>query len=126
MEANAQVPDLEASHTFERVRDSDRGLDGDTWAIIKLKNSAPGAPTPILVEGSVKCIICEGFVENALVCEDCKTAVKLLRGASNTETVRTLVEFASRPGIMGVLESLTYEAISEMMIQRIEDAGNRD
>jgi hypothetical protein len=126
VEANIRPPDVEASHTFERKHEEQRGLDSDTWAIIKLKNSAPGAPTAILVEGSVKCVICGGFIEDALVCESCSSAVRLLRAADNVATLQALVEFASRPGVMAILESLTYEAVTDMMMQRIEDARSRD
>lgn len=126
MEANIKPDNVEASHTFERKRDEQRGLDSDTWAIIKLKNSAPGAPTSIMVEGPVKCAICAGYTEDQLVCDDCQQSVRLVRSAGNIQHLEKLLDFAAQPGMLEVLERLTYEAVADLMMERIANAGQRD
>jgi hypothetical protein len=114
---------VEASHVFERPPPGP-GID-DAWAIIKLKNSAFGVPTAIVVEGHVKCVICSGFAENRLVCEDCTESVKLVRAAGNIGILKELIEFASKPGNIAMFQALTDEAIGEIMLKRIEDARSR-
>lgn len=116
---------MEAAHTFERKPDEDASAKSDTWAIVKLKNTASGVPNAIVIEGKVKCISCHAVTET-IICDDCRSAINIIRAADNTDTLKALLEFASKPGIVGVLEALTYEAVSEMMMQRIEDARNRD
>jgi hypothetical protein len=119
---SASPKDMIASHTFEREHREQRGLNTDSWAIVKLKNSATGVPQSIIVEGNVKCIICGGFSENRLVCEDCADSVKLVRAAGNIEILKDLIDFASKPGNLAVFQALTDEAIGEMMMKRIRDA----
>jgi hypothetical protein len=117
---------MAASNTFERKHGEQRGLITDTWAIIKLKNSAPGVPQAIIVEGAVKCLICDGFSKSHLICDDCRESVKLVRAAGNIAVLKDLIDFASKPGNIAVFQSLTDEAIGEVMLKRIEDARSRD
>lgn len=114
--------EMSASHTLERKKGEQRGLDTDTWAILKLKNSALGMPQSIIVEGSVKCVICSGYSMDRLVCDDCRDAVKLIRGAGNMEVLKELVEFASQPGNLTLFQMLTDEALGEIMLKRIREA----
>lgn len=115
-------PTRSASHTLERKKSEQRGLSSDTWAILKLKNSASGMPQSIVVEGSVKCVICSGYSMDLLVCDDCRDAVKLIRGAGNMEVLKGLVEFASQPGNLTLFQMLTDEAVAEIMLKRIREA----
>lgn len=115
-----------AAHTIERVpyREEEDGGPGDPWAILKLKNSAPGVPMSIVIEGAVKCAICDGYSEK-LICDDCREAVKLVRAAGNTATLKALIEFASNPAMLAVFERLTEDAVADMMMKRMDDARHR-
>lgn len=115
----------EAAHTFERYPDSSVSNKSESWAIVKLKNSASGVPSAIIIEGRVKCISCQAASET-LLCDACRSAINIVRAADNRDTLKQLIEFANRPGILNILENLTYEAVGEMMMQRIDDARNRD
>lgn len=111
-----------ADHIFERTQDPRPEYGTDTWSIIKLKNSGPGAPTAISVQGSIKCVICSGYSMDQLVCEECVESVKLVRAAGNIEVLKDLIAFASVPGNLAVFQALTDEVAGELMLKRIRDA----
>jgi len=113
---------VEATHTIERVKD---GEANEVWAILKLKNSAAGVPASIVIEGAVKCIICDGWSER-LVCPDCVKSVQLVRAAGNIQILESLIEFASRPGMLAIFGMLTDDVVADLMMKRIEDARSRD
>ncbi len=90
-----------------------------------MENRGDGAPTSIVVKGPVKCAICEGFTEDRLICEGCTEAVTFLRAADNLANFRELIKFATRPGTLAVLKLLTDDALTDVMMKRIEDARSR-
>lgn len=105
----------QSAHEFDRH-------EPDDWSVIKLRNSGPGAPVSIAIEGAVKCVICTGYTENQLVCEECTESVKLLRAAGNVGVLKDLIAFASVPGNLAVFQALTDEVAGELMLKRIRDA----
>ena len=108
--------------TFETLTDAKEKED---WAIIGLSNEGVGVPTSIMVKGSVKCMVCEGFTTDRLICMECTEAVTFLRAADNLQAFTKLLEFASRPGMLTVLKLLTDDAVADLLMKRIDDARNR-
>lgn len=113
---------VEAAHTIER-KPGDHA--NEEWAILKLKNSAGGVPASIVIEGAVKCVVCDGWSER-LVCVECVASVKIIRTAGNVQVLEALIEFASRPGMLAIFEMLTDDVVADLMMKRIEDARSRD
>jgi hypothetical protein len=108
---------------FEGQRKREEEAD---WGIIGLRNDGEGVPVSIMVRGAVKCAICQGFTEDRLVCQECEAAVKYLRSADNLDAFIKLMEVASRPGMLALLETLMHDDIlSDMLMQRMENARNR-
>lgn len=89
-------------------------------AIVELDNQASGVPYAIRVEGSIKCISCEAFAEDSLLCEDCHAALRALRAGPHTEILqRFLTLLIDKPALLTFLEAITDEAIAEYFLARI-------
>lgn len=98
----------------------------EDWAIIGLRNDGNGVPATIIVEGAVKCAVCQGFTEDRLICEECTAAVSYLRAADHLDAFITLMEFASQPGMLTLLNMLMQDdLLSDFFMKRMEDARNR-
>jgi hypothetical protein len=118
---------------FSRSKSQTQAFDGpneakevEDWGIIGLRNDGNGVPASILVEGAVKCAICQGFTEDQLVCEECAAVVTYLRAADNLAAFVKLMEFAARPGMLAILDLLIEdEMVTELLMQRMKNARNR-
>ncbi len=96
------------------------------WGIIGLRNDGEGVPTSIMVQGPVKCAICQGFTEDRLVCQECEAVVTYLRAADNLAAFVKLMEFAARPGMLALFDLLMQDdMITELLMQRMKNARNR-
>ncbi len=108
---------------FEGQREA---IEAEDWGILGLENKGDGAPTSIVVKGSVKCAICQGFTEDRLICEECQGVVTYLRAADNLAAFVKLMEFASRPGMLALFDLLMQDdMITELLMKRMRDARNR-
>lgn len=112
---------MKAAH--EIVREAEHDGEAESWAILKLRNRGSGVPFSIVVDGSVKCLACDGY-SHSLICTECREAVNLLRSAGNLNTIRRVVEFFEVPGMLQVLKLLTDDVVADLMAKRIEDARN--
>ncbi len=114
------------TQAFEAFDGNKKAKQEEDWGIIGLRNDGNGVPSPILVKGAVKCVICQGFTEDRLVCEDCQGVVTYLRAADNLEAFVKLMEFAAKPGMLAILELLIQDdMITELLMQRMKNARNR-
>ena len=118
---------------FVRMKTKVQAFDGkkkakeeEDWGIIGLRNDGDGVPTSIMVKGSVKCAICQGFTEDRLICEECEGVVTYLRAADNLAAFVKLMEFAAKPGMLAIFDLLIQDdMVTELLMQRIKDARNR-
>ena len=90
-------------------------------AVLGIDNRSTGVPYPIAVRGAVKCITCDGFSEDLLVCPECRAIIQLLRSGPNLEGLQQLIRIATEyPGLVTALEQLTDEAVAEVYLAKIQ------
>jgi hypothetical protein len=105
---------MEAANNFVRPQGS------QSASVVHLRNEGSGWPYAISAEGPFKCLNCEAFASDHIVCEECRDAISILRAGPHTEALlRFLTILSERPGLLTALESLTDEAIQEYFLDRI-------
>lgn len=134
----AQLRQLLAHVAVYEVRDPKLGLLSE----LRLKNVATyttiqgagavlvidaggtnGVQRPIDIRGPSKCIICDEYNEQGLVCKQCKLAVNIMRGLGRlgaTNEVLEKLDNLGKEGLIEALELVTRESIKTWMIDEAE------
>lgn len=108
-----------ADHELVREKDS------ESWVVLRIRNDGTGVPASIEVEGSFKCLTCLGFVENDLICQECRVSMRLLRSGPHQEALENLLDMIVRnPGFIRALEHMTDEAVATYFIERLRHSGD--
>lgn len=83
-----------------------------------------GVQRPIDIRGSSKCIICEEYNQEGLVCKQCRLSVSIMRGLGRMGVVNEVMEKLDNLGKEGLLEALelvTRENIQSWMFDQAEE-----
>lgn len=114
-----RTPEDTATHVVKRY------AGDDSWSVLRIVNEGKGAPTSIDVDGSFKCLTCTGFVIDALICEECMNAIRILRSGPHQEALANLLDMIVRnPGFIRALEHMTDEVVATYFIERLRHSGD--
>ena len=83
-----------------------------------------GVQRPIDIRGPSKCIICDEYNQEGLVCKQCRTSISIMRALSRMGAVNELMEKLDNLGKEGLLEALelvTRENIQNWMLSQAEE-----
>lgn len=88
-------------------------------AYITLREPPGGWPRVFQVQGSVKCIVCDGIADKAVVCSECARAIVVIRSANFTDRLLELLDNGRFLLILKIMEDVTDEVIAEWMVRNL-------
>lgn len=96
-----------------------------SWTVLRLVNNSSGVPTAIDVSGSFSCLTCKGFVEDDIICYECRAAIQLLRSGPHQQALSDFLSMiVANPGFLRALEHMTDEALTAYFIERLRHPGD--
>jgi hypothetical protein len=105
---------VSADHEFERPPGS------KSWAVFKVINRDGGVPRLFTVEGSLKCLTCDGWTVDDTVCQECRQAIALLRSGIHMQALESLLSMLiEHPEFILFFEQMSTDVIANYFLDRI-------
>ncbi len=99
--------------------------DNDSWVVLRLVNNAKGVPATIDALGAFSCLTCQGHTVDAIICQECRTAIQVLRSGPHQQALDALLNLIiERPEFLRALEHMTDEVLASYFIDKLRRPGD--